>query len=71
MGAFIVAFRWEHCFTSHKIGTFTVIWHPDAAIYRQSQAFKNLAMETLLPYWREHGFPPQCRDLGDGDFECD
>ena len=22
-------------------------------------------------YWRKHGFPPQCRALGDDDFECD
>lgn len=23
-----------------------------------------------LDYWREHGFPPQCRRLGTGGFEC-
>ena len=25
----------------------------------------------LLAYWREHGFPPQCRPLQEADFECD
>ncbi len=25
----------------------------------------------MLSYWREHGFPAQCHDLGGGDFECD
>ena len=24
-----------------------------------------------VDYWRMHGFPPQCRALGDDDFECD
>jgi tetratricopeptide (TPR) repeat protein len=71
MGAVIVAFRWDHCFSSLKIGAFNVIWHPDAAYFRQSPGFRELAREFMLPYWREHGFPPQCRDLGDGDFECD
>jgi hypothetical protein len=22
-------------------------------------------------YWRKHGFSPQCRAIGDDDFECD
>jgi hypothetical protein len=21
-------------------------------------------------YWREHGYPPQCRRVGSTDFEC-
>ena len=25
----------------------------------------------LPEYWRKHGFPPQCRPIGDDDFECD
>lgn len=25
----------------------------------------------IYDYWREHRFPPQCRPLGDDDFECD
>jgi len=31
------------------------------------------AMESVnLPaYWRKHGFPPQCKPIGDSDFECD
>jgi hypothetical protein len=28
-------------------------------------------IELGLPeYWREHGFPPQCRPMGHDDFEC-
>jgi hypothetical protein len=25
----------------------------------------------LFAYWQKHGFPPQCRAVGDDDFECD
>jgi len=33
--------------------------------------FKRLATGLKAPqYWRKHGFPPQCRPLGDDDFEC-
>lgn len=71
LGSIIVAFRWVQCFTSSKIGTHTEIWHPDAAFYRRSPAFKEQARSLMLPYWREHGFPPQCRPLENDDFECD
>ena len=32
---------------------------------------KDIMIEMGLPdYWRKHGFPAQCRDLGHDDFEC-
>jgi len=32
----------------------------------------NVLAEMHLPeFWRENGFPPQCRPVGDDDFECD
>lgn len=71
MGSVIVAFRWDHCYDSDFEGTIAIIWHPDAAYYRKTQAFKDLANKRLMSYWREYGFPPQCRDLGNEDFECD
>jgi hypothetical protein len=27
--------------------------------------------KQLPAFWREHGFPPQCRPVGASDFECD
>ena len=46
-------------------------WAPDAAWFRQTPEFKDYVKAHLLAYWQEHGFPSQCRDLGEGDFECD
>jgi TolB-like protein len=48
------------------------IWTTEYQGYHQSQGFKNYVQNLNLPaYWREHGFPPQCRPIGDEDFECD
>ena len=39
---------------------------------RNSPAFKRMIERLgVATYWRKHGFPPQCRPLGDADFECD
>ena len=39
---------------------------------RNSPAFKRMIERLgVATYWRKHGFPPQCRALGDTDFECD
>jgi len=38
---------------------------------QDSQAAHNAVRERgVLDYWRNHGFPPQCRPVGDDDFEC-
>ena len=48
------------------------VWLPGYGPYRQSDTFKHQVRETgLYEYWQTHGFPPQCRALGDDDFECD
>jgi len=48
------------------------LWMTSRPDFRQSKDFKRLVNEMNLPtYWREHGFPPQCRPIGDEDFECD
>ena len=71
LSSIIVAFRWDHCYESGAPGAQTAIWHPDAAYYRKTSAFKAFANRKMMSYWREYGFPPQCRPLDDGDFECD
>jgi len=36
-----------------------------------SQGRKQAMQHWHLPeYWRKHGFPPQCRPMGELDFEC-
>ncbi len=48
------------------------IWLPEFAKFRQSHQFKKTVREfNMLAFWRSHGFPPQCRLIGDDDFECD
>ena len=56
---------------SHQ-GYIWSIWLPEFAKFRQSPQFKKLVSEyEMLPFWQSHGFPPQCRPIGDQDFECD
>ena len=48
------------------------IWNPNWAEFRQTNVFKQYARNNnVLAYWREAGFPKQCRPLGESDFECD
>jgi len=69
MNEVAVAFRQEDCFMS--IGNANMNWHPDAAYYRKKPAFKEFVNANFMEYWQQNGFPPQCRPLADGDFECD
>jgi len=49
-----------------------ILWHPDAAEFRGTPQFKRLVRAIgVVDYWFERGFPPQCRPLGNDDFECD
>ena len=46
-------------------------WLPDDAAWLKSLSRKQLMQRWHLPeYWRAHGFPPQCRPIGESDFEC-
>jgi TolB-like protein len=48
------------------------LWRADHTRYRQSPEFRAFIRETgILSYWRIHGFPPQCRAIGEDDFQCD
>jgi adenylate cyclase len=69
LGAVIVALKQYSCLD--KLDNARFIWIPAARAYRQSPEFKNFARLAFLPYWQEHGFPPQCRAIGEEDFECD
>src|SRR5258708_2237434 len=46
-------------------------WARDDAAWLKSQSRKQAMQYWHLPeYWRKHGFPPQCRPVGESDFEC-
>src|SRR5215472_14048338 len=47
------------------------IWWARDDTWLKSQSRKRLMQSWHLPeYWRKHGFPPQCRPIGESDFEC-
>jgi adenylate cyclase len=49
-----------------------VQWEPGFPAFRTSPAFKAVLERLGIPaYWREHGYPPQCRAVGKQDFTCD
>jgi adenylate cyclase len=49
-----------------------LFWDPAHAGMRGTPAFKRIVEQVGIPaYWREHGYPPQCRAVGRTDFECD
>ena len=57
---------------SMPISEVAEIWNPNWAEFRQTNFFKQYARNNnVLAYWREAGFPKQCRPLGEDDFECD
>lgn len=52
--------------------THSLWWNDTDADFLKSPHRKRLVREAGLPaYWREAGFPPQCRAVGSDDFECD
>jgi TolB-like protein/tetratricopeptide (TPR) repeat protein len=53
------------------LGTWIEHWDPAYEGLRTSPAFKRILERIGAPaYWREHGYPPQCRPVGDDDYEC-
>ena len=67
----VLAFRAYDLFSSEGTEIYS-IWSPEFADFRQSADFKRVIIDTgLRDYWYAHEFPPQCRPVGDDDFECD
>jgi TolB-like protein len=57
---------------THETVRIYSIWLPEFQKYRQSPQFKRVVDEfEMQAFWRSNGFPPQCRPIGDDDFECD
>jgi TolB-like protein/Tfp pilus assembly protein PilF len=48
------------------------LWHPDGDEFRTTPQFKTIIRELgVFDYWQARGFPPQCKPLGDDDFQCE
>jgi TolB-like protein/Tfp pilus assembly protein PilF len=57
---------------SNRILVSAEFWDAGFKNYRQTDNFKaGIKQSGIFEYWRKNGFPPQCRALGDDDFECD
>ena len=55
-----------------NVTTAIVTWDRYPPRFRNSAGFKRkVAANGVLAYWREHGFAPQCRAVGEQDFTCD
>ena len=47
------------------------LWHPDGDEFRTTPQFKTVVRYLgVFEYWKSRGFPPQCKPVGDDDFEC-
>ena len=54
-----------------RVTTLVAQWDPVRADFRGSTAFRSIIEKQGIPaYWREHGYPPQCRPVGEDDYEC-
>ncbi len=48
-----------------------ILWHPDGEEFRGTPQFKAVVHTLgIFEYWQARGFPPQCKPVGDDDFEC-
>ena len=63
---------WDRVPLYEQIDVNPPLWYPEHVGYRQSENFKaNIRNLNIDDYWRERGFPPQCRAKGEDDFVCD
>ena len=47
-------------------------WYPYPEDFKQSPHRLRIIRDIgIFAYWQKHGFPPQCRAVGEDDFECD
>jgi TolB-like protein len=65
--------RYDQIVDAHDFWIDTVLqWDRGFPGFRNSPGFKKVLEKLGLPrYWREHGFPPQCRPVGQQDYTCD
>ncbi|NGP54117.1 hypothetical protein [Thioalkalivibrio sp. XN8] len=57
--------------SSARLTTMVAQWDPLHAAFRDSPAFRSIIERQGTPdYWREHGYPPQCRPVGEDGYEC-
>ena len=49
-----------------------LLWHPSYGALRTTERYKQFMRERgVVEYWRQRGWPDQCRPAGPDDFSCD
>lgn len=62
----------EHASEGEGTNDEILAWETARSGWRNSVGFKQvLKKNNVLDYWRKHGYPPQCRAVGNDDFTCD
>jgi len=70
ISSYLLAFRSYDELNQHADSTWW--WAPGYPGLAESNVrHASISASNLPSFWRAHGFPPQCRPVGDDDFECD
>ncbi len=68
--AFLSFRAWDEIAKVRQWSSF-LLWHPDSGEFRKTDVYKDVARKSgNLAYWQARGFPPQCKPVGEDDFEC-
>jgi tetratricopeptide (TPR) repeat protein len=68
----LLSFRAYDELTTNPIDASGALWHPDGDEFRTTPQFKTIIRQLgVFDYWQARGFPPQCKPIGEDDFECD
>jgi TolB-like protein len=69
--ALLLSFRAYDEIATIPLAARNVLWHPDGDEFRTTPLFRAVIREMgIFKYWQARGFPPQCKPVGDDDFEC-
>ena len=69
--AMFLSFRAYDELTEDPAEATYALWHPDGDEFRRTPQFKMVIRSMgILEYWQARGFPPQCKPVGNDDFEC-
>jgi len=69
--ALLLSFRAYEEMVTIPLAARNVLWHPDGDEFRTTPHFRAVIREMgIFKYWQARGFPPQCKPVGDDDFEC-
>jgi adenylate cyclase len=69
--ALFLSFRAYDELAKDSVMGVSALWHPDGDEFRTTPQFKTVIRDYgIFEYWKFRGFPPQCKPIGDDDFEC-